>query len=211
VTGWLILFILIVGVLLGTWGAGVRGPMLQLAGAALLFGAAGYAVQGDPGLRGSPKSAAERPAPIPLTKLRHAFYGNFTPTEHWLVIAESYASRGDTRQAVDVLTAAVREHPGDPMLWTGLGNALADHSGTLTPASELAFKRAIELGPNYPAPRFFFGLALARSGEPQGGLALWRQILAEAPANAGWRPYVEDAIAAVQPRPQPGDQAATGS
>ena len=209
--GWVILLGLIVAALLAMWGIGVRGAMLQLAGAALLFGAAGYAVQGHPGLSGSPHSAALRPPPIPLTKLRHAFYGNFTPTEHWLVISESYAGRGDTKQAAEVLTAAVREHPGDPMLWTGLGNALADHAGTLTPASEVAFRRGIELAPNYPAPRFFFGLALARSGDPQDGVALWRQILAEAPANASWRPYVEDAIAAVQPRPQAPPQAAIGS
>jgi cytochrome c-type biogenesis protein CcmH len=210
VIAWVILLGLIVMALLVMWAIGVRGALLQLSAAALLFGAAGYAVQGHPGLTGSPRSAAERPPPIPLTQLRHAFYGNFTPTEHWLVISESYASRGDTKQAAEVLTAAVREHPGDPMLWTGLGNALADHAGTLNPASELAFRRAIELAPNYPAPRFFFGLALARSGDPQDGVALWRQILAEAPANASWRPYVEDAIAAVRPRPQ-APQAARGS
>lgn len=209
--GWVILLGLIVAALLAMRAIGVRGAMLQLAGAALLFGAAGYAYQGHPGLAGSPRSAAERSPPIALTKLRHAFYGNFTPTEHWLVISESYASRGDTKQAAEVLTAAVREHPGDPMLWTGLGNALADHAGTLTPASELAFRRAIELAPRYPAPRFFFGLALARSGDSQDGVALWRQILVEAPANASWRPYVEDAIASVQPRPQAPPQAATGS
>ena len=208
--GWLILLALIAISLVVIWAIGVRSAMLQLAGAALLFGAAGYAMQGHPGLPGSSRSAAGRAPPIALTKLRHAFYGNFTPTEHWLVISESYASRGDTKQAVDVLTAAVREHPGDPMLWTGLGNALADHAGTLTPASELAFRRAAELAPNHPAPRFFFGLALARSGDAGDGVALWRQILAEAPANASWRPYVEDAIAAVQPRPQ-APQAATGS
>ena len=149
-------------------------------------------------------------APIPLTQLRHAFYGNFGPTEHWLIISESLASRGKTQEAAGVLQSAVREHPGDPSLWVGLGNALSDHANTLTPASELAFKRAAELAPGHPAPRFFFGLALARSGDSKDAIALWRQILAEAPADASWRPVVEDAIAALEgsgTRPQ----AATGS
>lgn len=168
-----------------------------------MFGAAGYALQGRPGLSGSPRSSAGRPAPIPLTQFRHAFFGQFGPTEHWLLIAESYARRGDTQNAVKTLTAAVREHPGDPTLWTGLGNALADHAGMLTPASELAFRRAAELAPGHPAPRFFLGLAVARSGDPQDAAALWRQILAEAPADASWRPIVEDALAAISPRRAP--------
>lgn len=177
---------------------GVRGALLQLSLAALLFGGAGYTVQGRPGLDSSTRAAEQRRPPIPLTTLRHAFSGKFGPTEHWLLIAESYARRGNTVDAVGVLKSAVREHPRDPSLWVGLGNALVDHAGVVTPAAELAYRRAGELAPAYPAPRFFFGLALARSGDRQTALALWRPILAEAPADASWRPYVEDAIAALQ-------------
>lgn len=196
---WLVLGLLAAGSLLLMRLAGVRGAMLQLAGAALMFGAAGYALQGRPGLAGSPRSSADKPAPVPLTKLRHAFFGQFGPTEHWQLIAESYARRGDTENAVKTMTAAVREHPGDFSLWVGLGNALADHAGMVTPASELAFRKAAELVPGHPAPRFFLGLAVARSGDGPDAVALWRSILAEAPADASWRPLVEDAIAAVSP------------
>ena len=202
-TGWIFLvaiFALSLGLL---WVLRVRGAMLQLSAAALLFGAAGYAVQGQPGLAGSPQSAGQRAAPIPLTKLRHAFFGTFGPTEHWLVISESFARRGRTGEAVKALSAGVREHPGDPVLWVGLGNALTDHAGALTPAGQLAFSKAAELAPGHPGPLFFLGLALARSGDPQDGVALWQKILADAPADAGWRPLVEDAIRAVQRPPQP--------
>ena len=208
-TGWLVLTALIAVSLAGLWLARVRGAFLQMSAAALLFGAAGYAVQGHPDLSGAPRIAAQQSAPIPLTNLRHGFFGSFGPTEHWLLLSESYARRGRTAEAAGVLQSAVREHPGDPTLWIGLGNALSDHSGMLTPAAELAFKRAAELAPGHPAPRFFLGLALARSGDPQDAVALWRAILAEAPANAGWRPIVEDAIRAVEQPPRP--QAATGS
>ena len=44
---------------------------------------------------------------------------------------------------------------------------------------------------------------------PEHGIALWQGILADAPADASWRPLVEDAIRAVQSPPKP--QAATGS
>jgi cytochrome c-type biogenesis protein CcmH len=209
-SGWLTLLILIGCSLALLWLLRVRVAMLELAGAALLFGAAGYAMFGTPALPSAPRSVEQRRPPIPLTRLRHAFFGNFGPTEHWLVISESLASRGNTQEAAGILQSAVREHPGDPALWVGLGNALADHANTLTPASELAFRRAAELAPDHPAPRFFFGLALARSGDSKDAIALWRQILARAPADASWRPFVEDAIAALEaPRNPP--QAATGS
>ena len=209
-SGWVGLLLLVAASLGLLWALRVRGPMMHLSVAALLFGSAGYAFLGQPELPSSPRSAEQRKPPIPLTNLRHAFFGQFTPTEHWLIMSESLASRGRTKEAAGILQSAVREHPGDPALWIGLGNALADHAGTLTPASELAFRRAQELAPHYPAPRFFYGLALARSGDPRDALILWRQILAEAPADASWRPIVEDAIAALEgPRRQA--QPATGS
>ena len=209
--GWLALLLLLGASTALLWALGLRGAMLQLSGAALLFGAAGYAVDGRPGLDSAPRAAEHGRAPIPLTNLRHAFFGKFGPTEHWLLISESYARRGRTQEAAGVLESAVREHPGDPVLWVGLGNALADHAGMLTPASELAFRRANELAPDHPAPRFFHGLALARSGSTREALAIWKTLLANAPAEAGWRRAVEDAVAALEGPRRARPQAATGS
>ena len=56
---WLVLGLLAAGSLLLMRLAGIRGAMLQLAGAALMFGAAGYALQGRPGLVGSPRNSAD--------------------------------------------------------------------------------------------------------------------------------------------------------
>ena len=180
---------------------GLRGPMLQLAAASLLIGASGYALQGRPGLSGSPRAAAANREVVPLTGARDAFFGEFTPSGHWLLLSDSMARRGDTADAAGILRSAVREHPRDVALWVGLGNALVDHAGVLTPAAQLAYERAVELAPGHPAAPFFSGLALARSGDRAGALALWREILAEAPADASWRPMVEDAIAALEPPP----------
>jgi cytochrome c-type biogenesis protein CcmH len=199
--GWLVLALVAAAALGALRLLGMRGGMMYLGAAAVLFGAAGYAVQGRPDLSGSPRQARAAGAPVPLTGLRHAFFGNFTPTEHWLLISDSMARRGNTADAVGALTAGVRQHPNDPQLWVGLGNALVDHSDGLTPASEFAYRRAAELSPGYPAAPFFFGLALLRSGEREAGLGIWREVLAKAPADASWRPLVEDAVAAVQQSP----------
>ena len=201
--GWLILLALLIASIGALWLLGIRGGVLQLAGAALLFGAAGYAWQGRPSLPGLAQADVRNEPPIPLTRLRQAFDGNFSPNQHWHVMAGSYAGRGRTADAVGVMRSAVNEHPRDPTLWVGLGNALVDHSGVLTPPAQLAFERAAALAPTYPAPRFFYGLALARSGNGPAAVALWKQLLADAPAEASWRPLVEDAILAID-RPQAG-------
>ncbi len=202
-TGWVMLLLLFGMALVALRSLGLRGPLLQLAAAALLFGCAGYALQGRPSLAGSPRKAGAVKSPaLPLTDIRHAFFGNFTPTEHWLLMSESFASRGNSQDAVNVLGSAVREHPDDAQLWIGLGNALVDHAGSLTPAAELAYRRSAELLPGHPAPAFFMGLALARSGDRGAAVALWREALAAGPADAAWRPLIEDAVAALE-RPQP--------
>ncbi|HEX8414144.1 MAG TPA: cytochrome C biosynthesis protein [Sphingomicrobium sp.] len=197
--GWLILALLILlsgeALRLG----GVSGAMLKLAGAALLIGACGYALQGRPNLGGAAARAGTPARSVPLTNARHAFFGQFSTNERWLMMSEAIASRGNSSDAAELLRSAIHAHPNDPMLWIGLGNALVDHAGVMTPPADLAFARAQELSPGYPAPRFFRGLALARSGDALQGVALWREILAEAPADASWRPLVEDGIATLTP------------
>ena len=197
-SGWIILALLFVAALGALRLLGLRGPLLQLGAAALLFGSAGYALQGRPGLVGSPREARSSEPPIPLTKIRHGFFGQFASAEPWLRISEALASRGNTEDSVGVLRSAVRERPNDPALWIGLGNALVDHAQGLTPASQFAYHRAAQLAPGHPAPIFFTGLALARSGEREAAVALWKQVLASAPAEAKWRPMVEDSIAALE-------------
>ena len=204
--GWVILALLFAVALTGLWLLKVRGPFLLLAASALLLGGAGYAVQGNPGYAGSPREAAAVEPPIPLANIRHEFFGHFTGEESWISISEALARGGDTEGAVGVLQNAVGKHGRSPQLWVALGNALVDHAGVLTPASEYAYRRAAELAPGHPAPAFFMGLALARSGDRDAALMTWKQILADAPANAGWRPIVEDAVAALSgpsQRPQP--------
>lgn len=180
------------------WALRLRGAMLSFAAAAMAVGAAGYSLQGRPNLPGDARAAsAGRTPPAPLTAARKAMMGEFTAANAWLTISESYASRGKTQDAVGILRSAIRARPRDYSLWVGLGNALADHARMPTPAARFAFARAAELAPNHPAPRFFLGLALARSGDAETALVLWRDVLANAPAKARWRPFVENGVMAL--------------
>ena len=199
--GWLILLLLIAAAAAALWLLRVRGGLLTASGAALLLGASGYALQGRPGLAGATAQASEGREILPLTEARHAFFGDFAPAEPWLRISEALARHGNSADSVGILQNAVRRYPGDAQLWIGLGNALVEHAHGLTPPAELAYQRAAEVAPGYPAPRFFYGLAQARSGDRASALAQWRSILAGAPPQASWRPMVEQGVAALSQPP----------
>lgn len=206
--GWLALALLIAASLGALWLLRVRGAPLTASAAALLLGAAGYALQGSPVQPGAPAQGSEARDFFPLTDARHAFFGSFTPAETWLVMSEALARSGNSEDAVNILQNAVHRYPADPQLWIGLGNALVDHARGLTPPAELAYERAAALVPGHPAAPFFYGLALARSGDRASAVQLWKRILADAPKEASWRPLVEQGIAAMSaPQPRP----ATGS
>ena len=200
--GWFILLLIGAASLGALWLLRVRGPMLTASAAALLLGASGYALQGRPGLSGVPASGERQVANVPLAEARHAFFERFSGGEGWLVMAEALERRGRTGDSAALLQNAVRTRPGDAQLWIGLGNALVAHSDGLTPPAELAFRRAAALNPAHPAPIFFYGLARARSGDPASAVAIWRNLLKDAPADAGWRPLVEAGIAALDPAAQ---------
>jgi cytochrome c-type biogenesis protein CcmH len=194
---WLALLALLTVALL--WAMKLRGSLLTLAAAAIAFGCAGYAIQGRPNLAGSPRESARRAPPMPLSGARHALMGQFDGADAWLNMAEALASRGNTEDAANLLRTQVSRYPNDYKLWVGLGNALTDHARTLTPSARFAFRRAAELAPGYPAPPFFLGLAEARSGNPQEAVRLWQGILADAPADASWRPMIEDGLLLMNP------------
>lgn len=196
--GWVILLILAASVLVALWRfAKFDATALQLVAAALCLAMAGYAWQGRPGLPGRPLAAPERQS-LPESEFaqsRGEMLGQVDRASRWLTIADHYQRSGDTRSAVGVIRSGIRGNPSDPDLWVGLGNALVLHAdGLMTPAAELAFQRAAKLAPDHPGPKFFYGLALAQGGKLDEAEAIWRNLLANAPADADWRPMIEERL-----------------
>lgn len=194
--GWLVPLLLIGAASALLWMLGLKGPLLKLAMAAMMLAAGAYTLQGSPGLKGSPAIASSSTEAVPLTRARHVFFGEFNASERWLLLSDAFARRGKSTEAAGVLQTAVRKYPGDLPLWIGFANALVEQGGGMTPAARLAFERAEALAPGHPATAFFRGLAIARSGNPEAGVRIWRELLASAPADASWRPLVEDGVAA---------------
>lgn len=196
--GWLWLFLLLAATAAGLWVAGrLRGAALQVTLAALMLGAAGYALQGEPDLPGAPREGGlSRPA-LPLTEARQAMLGRFTAGERYLLIADSFARRGNTTEELGAIRAGLKAYPDNLALKIGLANALVDHAQMMTPAAELAFERARQAAPKHPAPLFFEGLARARSGDLEQGLQLFRAALALTPVGTSYRPMIEQGVTLV--------------
>ena len=167
-----------------------------LFGAALLFGLAGYALQGSPGQAGAPKEAAAQAGDVgvQLVESRRELFGPAPPSQ-FVTLADGFARRGQFADAAGILRGSLDEHPDDPEAWLALANALVENAeGNLTPAAMYAFSRAERAAPDSPGPGFFLGVALINSGRPTEARQLWADMLARAPADAPWREGLKERL-----------------
>ena len=196
-------------------------PAWELTAATLLFGLAGYAIQGHPGLASAPRAPVEnqQTADAAIIRQRQAMGSNFGRGQSWLVMADALTRQGQFRAAADLLDAAIKKNPDDADLWVALGNALTGHSeGAITPAARFAFVRAATIDPNHPGPPFFLGMALAQSGHLVEARAMWTDLLQRSPGDAPFRrdlvarlARLDQLIAMSEGKPLPDAPAATAS
>lgn len=201
--GWLsvVLLVLAIGAALYPFARKDKGA-LQFLAAALLLALAGYSWQGSPGRAGSPKSA-EAPQTVPdddFAILHPDLLGRFDRAFAWMQLADADRRAGNPHGSAQILESAVHANPRSYALWTAYGYALvAANDNLMGPAAQLAFERAYQLAPNHPAPAFFYGLALGRSGNWDAAEQVWRQLLqglgSEYPL---YRTAVEERLAAIR-------------
>ena len=173
----------------------------EVSAAALLLGLAGYAWQGHPGLAGAPRSikeAAGEKFDEKLAEQRRGLAERYGPAGQWLMMSDGLGRQGKTKEAANILLSGLRATPDDANLWLGLGNALVAHAdGVMSPGADYAYRRAMTLDVSGPAPRYFYGLALARSGQLQAARDLWQPLAASAPAGSQVKAELDANIARI--------------
>ena len=197
-------WVLAVGLALGAFvvmAALFRLPRLAWSSvlAALALGLAGYAAQGNPAMPGSPRAAAQEVSGEGenLVELRRAVL----PPEQWsqhnaLITADALARRDRFSDAATMLLGAVRGNPRDGEAWLALGNALvAQADGAMTPAAQLAYRRAEAAAPESPGVPFFIGLAELQAGRFADTLGLWNEAASRAPEGSDARAQIEERVA----------------
>ncbi len=188
---WVMIFALAAAVLLGLLAL-TRRPRAgwEAIVAALLVGLAGYVYQGQPDLAGAPRAPDEAPAGSADAMIAQRQALEQTPQggNAWLMIADALSRHGEYAEAATVLRGAIEKDPHNAEAWAALGNALVGHAGgTLGPGALYAFRQAEVADPAAPAPPFFLGLAMARSGRLVEARGQWAALLARTPAGAPWR------------------------
>lgn len=195
------------------WLLGLPRTLWSFAGAALMLGAAGYALQARPDLAGQPVEAAKkaRPDEPMLRELRSAMFGRFGYIDGYFFAADALTRGGDPDKAAKFMLGGVRASPQDAALWTWLGVSLVEaDQRNVSPAAGVAFRRAVELAPKHPGPPFFYGLAHVRAGQFAAALPWWKRALALTPPDASYRKDIATRVAlleqflAIQAREQQG-------
>lgn len=165
--------------------------------AAIMLGAAGYAWQGRPGWAGVPTEPSGRGHAISeeTIGLRNAMFGRFGTSASYLIPSDAMMRIGAADAAARWLSAGINRDPSNVALWTQLGTVIATRDSAVSPAADLAFRRAIALAPGEPAPWFFLGLAEIRSGRFVEARSAWARALALTPADFGYRPEIAARLA----------------
>ncbi len=199
--GWIILIALVLLTGVGLWYFARPGRgTWELVAAALLVGTAGYAWQGKAGVEGAPRFSKMVESRFDPTEaeLRLALTERFGPAAKWMTMSDGLGRSGDTEGAANIILAGLKEAPKDYTLWVGLGNALSTHSeGVLSPAADYAYRQALRYDSQGIASRFFYGLALARSGKMVDAKAYWVELLPRLPADHPLHAQLEQNIAMI--------------
>ncbi len=201
-TGWVIAFALAALAFVAMLFIGrIPRAAREVTAAALLLGLAGYAWQGHPGMAGAPRAVAETKGDAfdeEQAEKRRGLAERFGPAAQWMMLSDGLARQGKSKEAANVLLSGLRDSQDDANLWLGMGNALVNHAdGVLSPGAQFAYRRALAIDPTGPAPRYFYGLALARNNQLQGARDMWAPLAAGAPAGSQVKAELEANIARI--------------
>ena len=197
-------------------------PAVALA-ASLLIPAAAlalYAWIGRPGLPSQPKVAvAEAPAAAAdpqaaevaslVAQLEARMAERPQDPVGWRLLGRAQGSLGRWGESARSYARAVAAGGADGETLSGWAEALIFAAGgAVTPPAEEVLRRALAADPAQPRARYYQGLARLQAGDALGALAIWRPLVAEAPADAPWTEFLSERIGmAERLLPSPGPSA----
>ena len=171
------------------------------------LGAAGlYAIMGKPGT----PSATQSPAPLAagehpgggdiqgqILQLQQQLQANPDDADGWRLLGWSYFQSGAFAEAAVAYGRAATLQPDNADHASAQGESLVQAAGgQVTPAAVAAFQAALRVNPQDPRARYFLAVQKDQSGDPDGAMTDWIDIVNSAPPGAPWvgevRRFVED-------------------
>jgi cytochrome c-type biogenesis protein CcmH len=166
------------------------------------IGLAVYLFSGSPGLEGRPLAqrfagpVESRSMPELVARVEAHLRDNPDDAKGWRVLAPVYMRLGRFADAADGFRQVLRIEGRVPEILVDYGEALAmGEGGLVTADARRAFAEAAALSAEVPKAHFYLGRAELQDGRKDEAVAIWREMLAGAPADAPWRAAVEQQIA----------------
>src|SRR6185312_16306032 len=120
----------------------------------------------------------------------------------WEVLAPVYLRLGRFDDSVKAWHKVIALSGDNAEREADLGEALvAASNGIVTADAKSAFERAINRDQQQLKAKFFLGLAAQQDGERDKAAQIWGDMLKNAPADAPWKPTVENALASLGEKP----------
>jgi cytochrome c-type biogenesis protein CcmH len=113
------------------------------------------------------------------------------------LLGRTYRELGRFAEAADAFKRLVQLQPSAEA-YSSLGEALsAAQNGRVTEEAHAAMMSALAADRTDARARFYLGLEQAGKGNARDAIAIWRDLTAEAPTDAGWVDMVRQQMAAV--------------
>ncbi len=174
-----------------------------------------YLTYGAPGLPGQPLSeriatASDTMKPNDLVaKVEARLRDHPEDGTGWDVVAPVYYAMGRYGDAAGAYTNALRLVGELPRRLQGFANArIREENGIVPQDAKKALERILVIAPDSKEPRIWLALAKEQDGRLADAAADYRELIAEAPADAPWRSVLEERLAGLTPG---GDKSATES
>ena len=200
------------GALMRRRATAVIGLLLLPLGATLL-----YLALGSPQLPGQPLAARLADAhskgsiAAMISQVEAHLERNPDDARGYEVLAPVYMRLGRFDAAVAARRKLIALKGDSADREADLGEALtAAANGIVTDEAKAAFDAAVRLEPNEAKSHFFLGLAAEQDGDKDKAVAIWKAMLANAPADAPWTEAVKGAVARVTGEKTPAVAAAPG-
>jgi cytochrome c-type biogenesis protein CcmH len=163
-----------------------------------------YAALGSPKLQDFPLAERSRAPDMAqslenlVAQVEQHLEKNPTDGRGWTVLAPVLLRLGRYDDAVRAYRNALAYNGDSAERRSDLGEALsAAAGGVVTAEAKAEFERAQALNAAEPKANYFLGLAAEQDGRKDDAAAIWRALLAKAPADAPWRPLVQASLARV--------------
>jgi cytochrome c-type biogenesis protein CcmH len=120
--------------------------------------------------------------------------------EGWRMLGWSYLQTGRNAEAAGAYGKAAALDPGNADYLSAQGEAtVLAAEGSVTPAAQEIFRRAVAADPADPRARYYLGVAKDQAGDQTGAMNDWIALLKSAPPGAPWavevRGFVEKVAA----------------